>query len=151
MTTIAFDGKTVAADRQVTVGGTPVKAPFPKITRVTYRGVKSIVGFTCGNVCHVMPVIEWIKNECPMDDAPDIHNEGKDFSLMLVNADGVFYSSESLILVPLGMVKWAVGSGSDFALGAMAAGANAKRAVTLTMGLDVSTGMGIDVLKVLAK
>lgn len=150
MTTIAFDGRTVAADRQMTIGGTAVKSPFAKISRVKYEGAKSVVGFSSGNVCHVAPVIDWMHRGCPNDDTkPDIHTEGKDFSLMLVNAAGVFYATESLNLIPIGNIPWAIGSGADFALGAMAAGASAKRAILLTMDLDTSTGMGIDVLRLL--
>jgi len=147
LTTIAFDGRSVAADRQMTIGGTAIKSPFPKIKRVMIEGVKSICGFSSGNVCHVMPVLEWLQQGCP-DERPDI-SDAKDFSLILVNRAGVFYSTESLNLVPIGNIPWAIGSGADFALGAMAAGASAKRAVMLTMQLDTSTGMGFDVLPLL--
>lgn len=39
---------------------------------------------------------------------------------------------------------WAVGSGCDYALGAMKFGATAKEAIAIASELDVNTGLGID-------
>jgi ATP-dependent protease HslVU (ClpYQ) peptidase subunit len=41
-----------------------------------------------------------------------------------------------------------VGSGGEFAMGAMAAGANARKAVSIACQLDYYTGKGIDTVKV---
>ena len=42
----------------------------------------------------------------------------------------------------------AIGSGSEYALGAMAMGASAKRAVQIASRFDPSTGRGVTVAKV---
>jgi ATP-dependent protease HslVU (ClpYQ) peptidase subunit len=44
------------------------------------------------------------------------------------------------------MDKWAIGSGADYAMGAMAVGADAKRAVEVTSDLYCRCGLGVDVL-----
>jgi len=43
---------------------------------------------------------------------------------------------------------WAVGSGTDYALGAMAVGADAKKAAEAAIKLDVSCGGPLEIYKV---
>lgn len=44
----------------------------------------------------------------------------------------------------LGQSKWAIGSGADYALGAMYAGLSAAEAVMIASKLDTGTGLGVD-------
>lgn len=47
----------------------------------------------------------------------------------------------------MGKIKWAIGSGADYALGAMLHGASAAEAVRISSKLDESTGKGVDVVR----
>lgn len=44
------------------------------------------------------------------------------------------------------MPFWAAGSGADYAMGAMAAGKDAKEAVEIACRFDINCGLGVDVL-----
>jgi hypothetical protein len=43
-----------------------------------------------------------------------------------------------------------VGSGADFAIGAMARGASAREAIDIAATYDTNTGLGVDVLELVA-
>lgn len=142
MTTIAFDGKTIAADCQSTYGSFPVKAH--KLHRLTYKGKNAVAG-CAGTIQEFDPIITWVKNGCKKKQRPDVEDEKPDFSIMVVTEDGeVHYACNSLFFHEMGKSRWAIGSGSDYALGAMEAGKTAKEAVDIASRLDVNTGLGID-------
>ena len=146
MTTIAFDGKSIAADCQSTYGSFPVKAH--KLNHLTYKGHPAVAGCD-GTIQEFDPIIEWVKGGCKKKQRPDVEEEKPDFSIMVVTDEGkVFYASNSLFFHDMGKTKWAIGSGADYALGAMEAGKTAKESIEIAMRLDVNTGLGIDVIDV---
>lgn len=145
MTTIAYDGLAVAADRQSTFGSTPVACVTPKLHRLTFESEEAIVG-ACGAISSFAPAVEWLRNR--KKPRPQFVPSGDpDFSIMVVTKSGrVLYAAGDLQFVELPKRHaWAIGSGCDYALGAMMAGANAHDAVLIAGKLDTGTGMGIDV------
>lgn len=140
MTTAAFDGKQFAVDSQWTHGDTPIYRS--KLRRITFRGERAVAA-GAGLVEHWTPVIEWIASECK-GEPPEIA-EKNNFSILIVTKSrGVFYMDESLFVFELGQTRWAIGTGSDYALGAMAAGKTAAEAVEVASALDINTGGNID-------
>jgi ATP-dependent protease HslVU (ClpYQ) peptidase subunit len=138
MTTVAWDGKTLAADSQSTTG--TVRGTAAKIA-------KSKDGFlVAGSGEHsvVKMWINWVLAGMPPDQQPTSAAES---SILVVDPRGratVFYDIP--VAQPLPRKQWALGSGSDIALGAMAMGADARTAVKVAARFDVYTGGKIVVL-----
>ena len=147
MTTIAFDGRSMAADRMCTIGNTPVRSPHPKIRRLVYKNLPAVMG-TSGAVEYGHALMDWLEAGAAAGKEPQLSDDG-DHSccVLLATKDSVFLFANSCTGVPLGPVPWASGSGADYALGAMAMGARAKKAVEVAVTLDVNSGCGIDVLR----
>ena len=141
MTTIAYDGKTFAADRQTTFGGTPVATP--KIVKGKFKGEECFIG-TSGEVEVCTAIEDWIKSGCKgklsLGDNPQVS------AMIVVKSGDVYFMSGSTFAHKMGKTKWAIGSGADYALGAMYAGKSAKEAVEIASQLDTGTGLGVDVV-----
>lgn len=143
MTVIAWDGKTLAADKQCTNAGYPTKVV--KIFRV--QG--GIVGFA-GNASHAHALLKWFEegrdqNKWPKSqsdtaaDAIFVDDTGKAF--LYDGLNGPFAQ-------PVYDKFAALGCGRDFALAAMFLGKGAFDAVQVACALDIHCGKGIDILEV---
>ena len=142
MTTIAWDGKSIAADKLC--GG---RYTVNKIWKLPDG---SVIG-GAGLYDHIVEVVAWIAeggNEDKRPKLPESQEEGSD--LLLVDADGKAYwlTWPYLRKVPITEKYEAIGSGSEFALGAMAMGASAQRAVQIASRFDPNTGRGVTVAHV---
>lgn len=148
MTTIAFDGRSIAADRMCSIGNTPVRSPHPKIRRLVYKNLPAVMG-TSGSVEYGHALVDWLQAGAHAGKEPELSNDGDSnyCTVLLATKESVYLFSNSCVGVPLGAIPWAAGSGADYALGAMAAGASAKRAVEIAITLDVNSGCGVDVLR----
>ena len=143
MTTICFDGKTLAADKQATYGNTPM--PCSKIDKFKRKGKKYLIG-AAGAVKDLTPIVQWIKDGEKKEEKPSVDDD-MEFSVILVNENAeIKYMCNSLFWHEMGKVQWSIGSGCDYALGAMKHGASAAEAVMIAASLDVNTGLGIDTL-----
>jgi ATP-dependent protease HslVU (ClpYQ) peptidase subunit len=147
MSTVAWDGKTLAADRQRTMGGTPIA--FEKTFTMHMRGGEYHFAMT-GSVQNANKFKEWVIRGMNPNLKPALTDE---FSAIMVNqsadksVSAVLYEAD-LIATPLERGNWAMGSGADFALGAMAMGADAVKAVEIAIELDVHSGIGITAVEV---
>lgn len=144
MTTVAYRNGIIAADMQA--GNGSRAARFHKIGR--NKG-GSLIG-ACGDAPLVYALIKWFvegeQGQMPAtygkfgDDNCDVH-------ALLIRADRSLYRIE-----PAGFFRFeaeycALGSGSNYALGAFAAGADARTAVHCATIHDLHTGMGIEQLE----
>lgn len=145
MTTVAFDGKTMAADRQSTTSGMRHRSPQAKIHQGTYHGMPALFA-GAGTVVYSAAVLEWLLLGMPDERKPEMPGAPDSFTVFVATEAGVFLYVDSLRPIPLGQIKWAIGSGGEYAFGAMDAGANAKRAVEIACDRDINSGMGVDVL-----
>lgn len=137
MTTIAWDGTTLATDSQETHG-----------TYATYGSKKLYKVNGClvavaGRADRCQQFIDWVDNgfegDKPFDEGK---GEDSDFVALVVDAKGkAFAYYDSLVPVPAPS-KQAFGSGGPLALGLMASGLTAKQAVELMCKkkLDAFTG-----------
>lgn len=139
MTTIAWDGETLAADRQSTWGGTPVR------TRKVFKVRHPIHGtwlFGCSGAAHDCDAfVRWARGlgaEVALGD----------MRILAIHESGSVWTADGALKWSLMRVKrWAIGSGGDYALGAMVAGCDAREAVQIAMELDVHTGIGVDCVR----
>lgn len=142
MTTIAFDGKTVAADRLVdewmNVG---------KLFKLKDGRIVTGAGF----YDQVVEVVAWLKRGGGESDRPALaEGEDQDSDILVIHPDGKAYWLTWPYLRPV-LVRdkfIAVGSGAKLALGAMAAGADARRAVQIACRFDPASGKGVDSVRI---
>jgi hypothetical protein len=143
MTSVAWDGVTLAADRQAVHNNTPVL--WAKLRKITFRGEPAYLAFA-GEIDQCNSVVDWIVAGCDPDKIPVI--ETKNFSILVITkSKKAFYLNDGFFFYEMGKSKWAIGSGADFALGAMAHGATAEEAVGIACTLDVNSGLGVDSVK----
>ena len=128
MTTIAFDGKTMAADKQTS--GRYIEGSVTKI-----RKINGSVYAATGGLEETEEFFAWVTAG---GDKPMI----KDFEALEAKSTNCWWRGEKLIRCKT-TVPAARGSGAGFAMGAMMAGADAKTAVNISAKLDPHTGCGI--------
>lgn len=150
MTTITFRDKTLAADSCETwsseEGGTSL-GYCDKLFRIQTGGKRrEVVIGTAGGSYLGMVFVDWFKRTggANAHDPPSILREAstdEDFDCLVWDRGKLYVSNHLCRLVecqmPLGF--FAVGSGRKAALGAMAAGANAYRAVQIAAMFDPYT------------
>jgi len=139
MTVIAWDGKTLAADKQYTNAG--IRRTGTKIFRLR-DGLAAI----CGRASESLEMLEWLRGERKPESFPAVCRNSDD-SLVVVVAGGKVYSYEN---TPYPMVYedpfFAAGSGRDYAMAAMHCGKTAAEAVDIACLYESGCGMGIDVM-----
>jgi ATP-dependent protease HslVU (ClpYQ) peptidase subunit len=140
MSTVAWDGKTLAADRQATWGNTPVLTK--KIARVKYKTHWYLVGWA-GNEADGLRFVAHFTQK-GLTQRPPLADKT---TIIVVSRVGVWVETEADVSNVMEEGKWALGSGGDFALGAMHAGATAEQAIEIASRLDVYTGMGVDAIQ----
>lgn len=145
MTTVAWDGKSMAADRQMTLGSMRHTNTQSKILQGTYHGMPALFA-GAGTKVYSAAVIEWLLLGMPDERKPEMPESPDSFAVFVVTELGLHLFVDSLRAIPLGVTKYAIGTGEDYARGAMAAGASAKRAVEIACEFDINSGMGVDVL-----
>lgn len=139
MTTIAWDGRTLAADRQLTTNG--VRFTTTKAHRLKDG---SLYG-SCGQLELNIAVLAYLNGE---GEKP-VMGKDDDFDGMLIKPDGSAWMLNKL-LQPIAIESpyYATGSGRDFALCAMRLGKTAREAVELASEQDIWTGMGVMTLEI---
>jgi 20S proteasome alpha/beta subunit len=143
MTVIAWDGKSLAADRQADDGG--IKANVTKIVRLP----SGIILATSGTYWHMQYFIQWVSSGCIEEKWPDFQKDEKGFSELIVAEKGrVKLFDQGALPYFLEDPFFAWGSGAKFAMGAMAMGATAKEAVEITNRFSTSCGIGVDVFDI---
>jgi ATP-dependent protease HslVU (ClpYQ) peptidase subunit len=162
MTTIAFDGKTIAADRQHS-DDWGLKGEGSKL----FVNDHVVIGFAGDRDMHLDMVDALCRAAMPK--APQSYDPAKDVTMDIVLAARLKYDPDGKrslrvmaicrqtkkIAISNGeRIDWseykqfAVGSGRDFALGAMHHGATAKQAVETANHFEINTGSDIDVVEV---
>lgn len=132
MTTVAWDGKTLAADSQVTIGN--CRGHGTKLV----SNEAGYVAAGAGNFCDVLPWLAWVA--AGMDPEQQPTSLDAESTLIIVPPRGApLWFAGTHIPIKLPRKKFAIGSGSDFAMGAMAVGADAVTAVKIAADHDVYT------------
>lgn len=140
MTVIAWDGRTLAADKLATFGTT--KHTTTKIFRVR----DALVGYA-GDADSGEEVLAWFRDGADPAKFP-AGQRGPDWAGLLVIRRGqpICRYERTPYPVMFHDTRFAVGSGREFALAAMHLGCSAKEAVQVAIELDSGCGHGIDTL-----
>lgn len=144
MTTIVYRDKVLAGDRRAYAGDSKPVGNKTKVHRLSDGTL-----FGCSSACVGADAIlrRWVEGGCIPPATSDLKPDA--FELLLIRGDGrVFYAKDNLDLTgPLDCEFIAIGSGDRYAMGALAMGANARRAVEVATELDAWTGNGVDVIR----
>jgi ATP-dependent protease HslVU (ClpYQ) peptidase subunit len=141
MTVVAWDGRTLAADKRATGAG--MKSTATKIHRLP----DGLVGFSGGGA-HAAELLNWFFGARNPDTYPRRDDDEGAGSLMINSAGAVFmYSANSPFPERIEDPFFARGSGRDYAMAAMHLGCDSRRAVEVACAFDVYCGNGIDTLE----
>lgn len=140
MSVIAWDGKVVASDRQSTAGSMAVMAK--KIWRLDSGGVIAIAGHLERGLLRV----RWYRSGAKPELWPRFEGE-TELTMVVFERGHAWEFEQEPVAIPVRAKKMAWGSGTDFAMGAMEAGADAAKAVRIASKYDIYSGLGVNVLK----
>lgn len=147
MTTIAVnkeDGVVVVCSDTLMVGEWKDQGKCIKILRVVdERGEEAIIGGS-GALASIYAFQDWVLGGMDAANYPSQHFVDANF--LLVTKKGV-YSYESYPRPIKVSIPFAIGSGSQFAMGAMLAGASSIEAVKIAAKLDPYTNNKVTVLE----
>lgn len=142
MTTIASDGKTVAADGQMTAGNEIVSRDRTKIK--THKD--AILAFTGASALQDVMFTWYEEGADPAKITGCLSDQ--DWTLAVFRAAGVMYYRNNCPYPLAAAYPFAVGNGQDYATGAMMAGASARRAIEIACDKDIMTSGQIAVLEI---
>lgn len=135
MTVIAWDGKTLAADKRETICG--IGKTVTKIFKVGNELVTA-----SGGAPHALELIEWFKRGALPSTFPDHKNNERGW-LYVVGEDGLVRSYDGPYPSKYEDKLFACGSGRDYALAAMYLGHTAEEAVAVACHFDINCGNGM--------
>ena len=137
VTVIAWDGKHMAGDRRRTVGGTPM--PATKVRRWRTRDGTFLVG-CAGDSFDCERFHDWFKSGCE-GERPVATSL---FALVVDSRLRCWFYAEKPGYHEITLPFFAIGSGADYAVGAMAKGASASEAASIACRFDIGCGDGVD-------
>lgn len=137
----------MACDRQFTTNGVvawkgPTKIYKFKAHPDTYAACDYIMGFA-GNADGMMQAIDFFHNPDSYKQCPKLNNMT---GIVLTAQGDIFTYDNPQRWMAVSDDYFSIGSGSIFALGALAAGADLKTAIKIASERDPYTGMGIKIL-----
>jgi|AraplaDrversion2_2_1032049.scaffolds.fasta_scaffold00773_51 ATP-dependent protease HslVU (ClpYQ) peptidase subunit len=141
MTIIAWDGKTLAADKRGTVAGMGYA-----VTKI-HRLPDGLVAFSGGGA-HAAELLNWFHGSRNPDTYPRRDDDSGAGALHIDAQGRVFmYSAANPFPERIESPYFARGSGRDYAMAAMHLGCDARRAVEVACAFDIGCGHGIDTLE----
>lgn len=141
MTVIAWDGKTLAADKRALHSGLIM-------TCTKVRKIRDHLVGVCGDYGPSLMLMKWFEDGCDPKDWPECQKDKDRWSgIMVITPERKIIKYEQ---DPIGFMiedkMHAVGSGRDFALMAMRLGKTAEEAIRLTFEFESGCGNGVDAL-----
>jgi 20S proteasome alpha/beta subunit len=138
MTTIAWDGSTLAGDRRGNAGGMAYE-----VCKLRRTADGRLLGFS-GEIGVGTLMLDWLDRGGPRPAAQDSDRWA---TLLEIEPDGSCWCHGRDGRWRIEQGFFAIGSGRDFALAAMAMGADAAKAVEVAARFDTGTGNGVDALR----
>lgn len=143
VTVIAWDGKTLAADKRACNNG------LARTTTKIHRVGDVLVAFS-GDAAQGREMLAWVTAGRQVADFPaSQRDENKWATLIVVDEHGLSVYEQTPYPIPFEDGYFASGSGRDFALAAMHCGKTAAEAVEVACFFQVDCGNGIDVLELI--
>lgn len=152
MTTIAFDGRYLAADGRMTRGGIITSNSVKKIQEVTaiIRGVKQeVIIFGAGSWGGIYSITQWMKENDVFDIDPQltrpffpVDHEGhcQTQDVAFITKEGQLYALDDQCRPAPYDAPFAEGSGFPFAQMALTLGMSAVEAVRASIKMDTGSG-----------
>ena len=144
MTIIATDGYSISADSRCTGPSGIIQRPWTKIFPLPDG---SAIG-CCGSAALATILIEWITFSGETADLRPSFISEDDFEAIRLYPNGNLFSYGPHCLPEAVPFPYAIGSGSQYAIGALEAGASPQRAVEITTVYDPSCGPPVETLVV---
>ena len=143
MTTIAWDGTWLAADRAAWSGGQ--KYRVRKVERIKAPDGRLFLVACCGDGTFAPHLLAWMKGGQHPGQYPDSGN----FTVAIVVDERrrVWRMNHQLRYSRVLERLHACGAGQDYAIGALEAGASAKQAVAIAMKRSDYAGLGVDAVR----
>ena len=142
MTCIAWDGKTLAADKRASYGGT-----ITTLTKI--HMIDGLLVGGSGESSFIGAMLEWVRGGRKPDNFPKSQSDKDDWQpLLVVERDGttsLYERNQYPIRHEQRCI--AIGSGREYAMAAMHLGCSAKDAVEVAIALACGCGNGIDCLE----
>lgn len=143
MSVVAWDGDSLAADRQITYAGL-------KLESCKIREVSGCLLAGVGNAGTFEALVDWFTNNKDASKWPATAQSNDDMwcRLIIIRTGPIMVTVVERMPYEIRVVEryMAWGAGSDFALGAMEMGADAKQAVEIACKYSNACGKGVDVL-----
>ncbi len=134
MTTIAYDGVTLATDSRVTSDGM-VFGSVCKIITLDNGGLLA----SAGDICLAHAVADWLNGNT---DKPQVSDKPNYMGLLLDPKAAAMEITQDMNVFPA-CVPWAGGSGEAYAMTAMLCGKSAIEAVKIACKLDIYSGLPV--------
>lgn len=144
MTTIAWDGKTLAADRAAWSSGQ--KYRVRKVHKIRASDGQQFLVALTGDGHYATALLEWMQG----GRHPGPYPFDEDYSIAIVIDERKRIwrlGSKMLRYCPVLEKVHACGAGQDFAIGALEAGATAAQAIRIAMKRSDYAGLGVDVVR----
>lgn len=135
MTTIATDGKTMAGDGRISAGDERLSDTTVKVHKLDDGRIVGISGCSYS-------AIELIRYMRDGGERPELSD---DMHVLMLYTDGTVHLMNRRFVPVRVDVPNAIGSGADYAMGAMLAGATPEQAVQIAAQRDLFTGGKITV------
>jgi ATP-dependent protease HslVU (ClpYQ) peptidase subunit len=146
MTVIAWDGRTLAADRLIVAGGN-MKAYIRKLHCVNHHNGGVCAAAMAGSTSLCNDLLAWFKNGEVPEMFPQQCRDGDDLPSMIVTIPGqrcVAHYQGSPHPTIIENQFYAIGSGRDFAMAGMHCGKSALEAVKIACIYDAYCGGRVD-------
>jgi len=140
MTVVAWDGKTLATDKQATNSGLAYT-----VTKSMKLETGEVLAWT-DNADSGLMLVDWYKSGADPAKWPECQKNEDRWAKLIVIKDKrihVYERQPIPIIIEDKIMAW--GSGRDFALAAMAMGADARKAVEIASIFETGCGRGVDV------
>jgi ATP-dependent protease HslVU (ClpYQ) peptidase subunit len=143
MTTIAWDGQSLAIDSQFTDAG--LRTVGIKARKLSDGTVLAF----CGTAVAGYALVAWYEQGAEREKWPHCQTDNETSACLIVAKDGQVAAFErgAPFAIPCHEPFMAWGSGRDYALGAMAMGASAEKAVRVAIKFDTSSGGRVRVFR----
>lgn len=141
MTVIAWDGKSIAADKMSARGDL-----ISTVTKMV-EGRDGYFVATCGSTIKGLILIDWFNDGAKKEDLPDFQKTD-DWVWLIAAKKGellIYCQEHKPMTIEDQFCAW--GSGCEFAIGAMSAGATAYQAVEIASKHCGTCGQGVDVFR----
>jgi ATP-dependent protease HslVU (ClpYQ) peptidase subunit len=137
ITIIAWDGDSLAADKQCTSNG--LRRTVTKVFEYQGKGI-GIAGY----ISQGLALLEWYKKGCNPNDYPEFQKGEDDAILVVADRNSVITYGYTHCPIVYEDSIFATGSGRDYALAAMYLGKSAREAVLVASHFEEGCGMGVD-------